>query len=229
MGGSRARQQAAQGRLKIADGLVRWGWYVLSWPVGVAFKLHAVAILRTSRVSTGGPGADYHGPAIYVNWHRYLPFLVMHHGQHRRWLMVSPAPYMDTIARYSRWAGLRVVRGASGDKGRAALDELLHQLRRGESVFLAVDGPAGPALKVKRGCVDLARAAGVPVIPVAYASRRGRHNPKRWDGWLMIKAFDTIAVTYGVPVFIEAGEGDAEAIARVEAGLIAVSGRLAGD
>jgi len=208
--------------LKITERLGRWGWYLLSWPVGLAFKLHSVAILRTSRVSIAGPGAAHRGPAIYVNWHRYLPFLVMHHGQHRRWLMVSPAPYMDTIARYGRWAGLRVVRGASGDQGRAALEELLRQLQLGESVFLAVDGPAGPAFKVKRGCVDLARAAQAPVIPVAYTSRRGRHNPKRWDRWLMIKPFDTIAVTYGEPVFIDAAEAPAGSTARVEAALRAL-------
>lgn len=105
----------------------------------------------------------------------------MHHGQHRRWLMISPAPYMDAIAAYSRLAGLRVVRGASGDKGRAALAALADRLLHGESVFLAVDGPAGPPLKVKRGCIDLARATGAPIIPVAYTSRRGKHNLKRWD------------------------------------------------
>lgn len=209
--------------------IARWAWRLAAWPAGVALKLHAALILGTARVSIVGPGAAYAGPAVYVNWHRYLPFLVMHHGQYRRWLMISPAPYMDTIAAYGTLAGLRVVRGASGDQGRAALAELLDHLREGESAFLAVDGPAGPAFRVKRGCVELARAAGVPIIPVAYTSRRGRHHPRRWDHWLMIKMFDTIVVAYGAPLCIGGEESDAEASARVAAGLGAVSEKLPGD
>jgi len=192
-------------------------------------KLHAVVILRTSRISIAGPGAAYAGPAIYVNWHRYLPFLVMHHGGYHRWLMISPAPYMDSIAAYSRLVGLRVVRGASGDQGRAALAALMVRLRAGESVFLAVDGPAGPPFQAKRGCIELARSLGAPIIPVAYTSRRGRHHPKRWDRWLMIRPFDTIVVTYGEPIFISGSESDAEATRRVARGLHAISAGLPED
>jgi lysophospholipid acyltransferase (LPLAT)-like uncharacterized protein len=198
--------------------ILDFAWRLAAWPAGLVLKLHAELILRTSRVSLRGPGAGYAGPAVYVNWHRYLPFLIMHHGQFRRWLMVSPAAYMDTIAVYSRLAGLRVVRGASGDRGRVALQDLLQHLRQGESVFLAVDGPAGPPFKVKRGCEQLARAAGVPVIPVAYTSRRGKHHPKRWDHWLSVRPFDAIEVTYGEPLFL-GEESEAEAVARVAAAL----------
>ncbi len=201
-------------------------WRLAAWPAAIVLKIHAELIRRTSRISLDGPGTGYGGPAVYVNWHRYLPFLVPHHGQFHRWLMVSPAAYMDSIAEYSHLVGLRVVRGASGVGGRAALEVLRKRLEQGESVFLAVDGPAGPAFKVKRGCVDLARAAGVPVIPVAYTSGRGQHDPKRWDHWLRVRLFDTIRVTYGEPVFLAAGESDAEATARVASALHGLSAHL---
>jgi len=201
-----------------------WVWRVAAWPVGVVLKLHADVILRSSRTSIAGAGANYSDPAIYVNWHRY-PFLVIYHGQHHRWLMISPAPYMDSIAAYSRLAGLRVVRGASGDQGRTALAELTERLRAGDSVVLAVDGPAGPALRVKRGCIDLARVTGAPIIPVAYSSRRGKYDARRWDHWLMPEAFDTIVVTYGEPIWL-VGESDAEAATRVEGGLAAICPKI---
>jgi lysophospholipid acyltransferase (LPLAT)-like uncharacterized protein len=140
--------------------------------------------------------------------------------------MVSPAPYLEPVARWCELLGLRVVRGTSGEKGREALAELLGHLRRGESAFLAVDGPAGPPFKVKRGCVDLARAAGVPIIPVAYRCKRGKYHAKRWDHWLAVKAFDEIVVTYGKPILIGGEEGEFDAIRRVEEGLREVSGAL---
>ena len=48
------------------------------------------------------------------------------------------------------------------------VEDLPRPLRRGESAVLAVDGPAVPPFRVKRGCVELARSAAVPIIPVAY-------------------------------------------------------------
>lgn len=45
----------------------------------------------------------------------------------------------------------------------------------------------------------------------------------------MIKPFDTIAVTYGEPVFLDADEPEAAAVARIESALAAVSASLPGD
>ncbi len=175
-------------------------WALTARPIGLAFAAASRLVLRTSAVSVGGPGAVHDGPAVYVNWHRHLPFLIVHHGQSRRWMMVSGAPYMGSIARWCELSGLRVVRGATGERGREALAACEAVLRRGESVVLAVDGPAGPPFVVKPGCVDLARAAAVPIIPVAYRSRRGHTVHARWDRMLLVSPFDAITVEYGEPL-----------------------------
>jgi lysophospholipid acyltransferase (LPLAT)-like uncharacterized protein len=176
----------------------------------------------TSRVTVLGEGAGYSGPALYVNWHRYLPYLVIHHGLHRRWLMVSRDAYMAPIVLWNRLHGVRIIRGGSGGGGQQAMQRMVEKLRGGASAFLAVDGPAGPALRVKRGCVEMARAAKVPVIPVGYACRRGRFNARRWDHWLLMRPFDTICVTYGKPLHFDAAESLEEALSRVWKGLEAV-------
>lgn len=220
--------ESAQARLRhfkhSADWL--WFWRLIAPPAGFCLGMYSNLKLRTVRVSVGGPGAGYSGPAVYVNWHRHLPFLGAHHGLHRRWLMVSPAPYLEPVARWCRGLGLRVVRGTSGERGREALAELLLHLRQGESVFLAVDGPAGPPFQVKRGCVDLARAAAVPLIPVAYRAARGRAHPNRWDGWLEFSWFDRITVRYGEPIGLVAGESGADALRRVAEGLRRVTSEV---
>jgi lysophospholipid acyltransferase (LPLAT)-like uncharacterized protein len=200
----------------------RWAFpllWLLSWPVAAYLYAWFLLVRWTSRISVEGPGADYSGAAVYVNWHCHLPWLCVHHGARRRWLMVSPAPYILPIARWCEWCGLRLVQGASGNQGREAAAQLDACLRRGESVFIAVDGPAGPIFKVKRGCIDIARTAGVPIIPVGYSVLRGKPNHKRWDQQLMPALFNDIRVRLGPPLFIDPSEEIGSATERVEAAL----------
>jgi len=194
-------------------------WALAAWPLALSLRLLTGVAEWTSRIKVEGPGAGYAGPALYVNWHRYLPYLGIHHGKARRWLMVSRDAYMAPIVRWNQLHGVRIIRGGSGDGGQAALGQMVERLQAGESAFLAVDGPAGPALRVKRGCVEAACAARVPLIPVGYSCRRGRFNARRWDNWLLMQPFDSIRVVYGTPLFFDAEEALPVALERVASGL----------
>ena len=196
-----------------------WLWKILGPPIAVFLLARSNFQLHTSTISVSGPGANYQGPAVYINWHQHLPFLCVHHGQHRRWLLMSSAPYMEPIACWCTWMGVTVVRGAPGERSRELLHKLAEPLRAGASVFLAVDGPAGPGFQVKPGCVKLARAAQVPIIPVAYRSSRGKVNEKRWDRMHTVRAFDDIDLRYGEQLFIRGSESDEAARVRVQKAL----------
>ncbi len=211
--------------LESARGHGRWPglWVLAAWPLALLLRLFTEVVERTSRVSVEGEGASYPGAALYVNWHRYLPYLGIHHGKARRWLMVSRDAYLAPIVRWNQLHGVRVIRGGSGDGGQEALVEMVERLKAGDSAFLAVDGPAGPPLRVKRGCVEMARAARVPVIPVGYRCHRGRFSARRWDHWLLMRPFDTIAVVYGAPLFFDQEESLPRAQERVAEGLAEVS------
>jgi lysophospholipid acyltransferase (LPLAT)-like uncharacterized protein len=196
-----------------------WFWRMISPAVAAFMFVDAKLTLLTSTVTLEGPGASYSGPAVYVNWHRYVPFMCIHYGQRRLWLLMSSAPYLEPVAMWCRWIGLTVVRSSPGERSRESLGHLIAALKNGESVALAADGPAGPAFQVKPGCVDLARAAGVPTIPVACRSRKGKSNPKRWDQLYDVSKFDRIEVWYGSPIFLNPSEPDAAALERVQHGL----------
>lgn len=196
-----------------------WFWRMLSPPVAAYMFVNARLTLRTSVVTCVGPGSNYPDAAVYVNWHRYVPFLCVHHAEHRRWLLMSSAPYLEPIALWCRWMGLTVVRSAPGERSRESLVHLIEALKCGNSVALAADGPAGPACQVKPGCIDLARAAGVPIIPVAYRSKKGKSNQKRWDKLYSVRKFDEIEVWYGTPIVLESAEPDAIAIEKVQKAL----------
>ena len=137
-------------------------------------------------------------------------------------MMVSQATRMAPIAAWCTGVGLKLVRGASGAGGRAALGVLAEALRRGESVVLAVDGPAGPPFRVKPGCLELARDVGVPLIPVGYHSRWGRAVPGRWDHSLLVTPFDRVVFEFGAPIDPRGGGSDAALLARVGAALNAL-------
>lgn len=200
-----------------------WLWRILSPGIAAYMFVSAKLTAGTSVVTLHGPGAGYSGAAVYVNWHKYVPFLCIHHGQHRRWLLMSSAPYLGGVARWCGWIGLTVVRGAPGERSRESLVHLIDALKGGNSVVLAADGPAGPPFRVKPGCIDLARSAGVPIIPVAYRSRKGKSNLKRWDQFYTIGMFDRIEVWYGAPIILDCSESDAAALAHVQKALEALS------
>lgn len=196
-----------------------WFWRAITPAVASYMWVNAKLTLRTSSVSVHGPGANYGGTAVYVNWHKYVPFLCVHHGQHRRWLLMSGAPYLEPVAAWCRWMGLTVVRGFPGQRSRELLGHLFEALKAGNSVVLAADGPAGPGFVAKPGCVELARVAGVPIIPVACRSGKGKSSEKRWDHLYTVSKFDRIEVRYGEPLFVSLAETEHDALARVQRGL----------
>ena len=178
--------------------LSRLLWALAEWPIGLAWYGYAWLVRSTSAVIVTGAPPDQ--PAIFVNWHRYQPFLIAHHGEHGRWMLVSPAPPLASVARFCRLCGLSLVRGASGDRGKRALEELTQVVAAGGSVTIAVDGPAGPVFQAKRGCADLASRTGAPIVPVDYRCRRGFTVGWRWDKMLLPVPFDSIVVRYGSPI-----------------------------
>jgi lysophospholipid acyltransferase (LPLAT)-like uncharacterized protein len=196
-----------------------WFWRIISPAVAIFMCVDAKLTLLTSTHTLQDTGATCPGPAVYVNWHKYVPFLCIHYGQRRFWLLMSSAPYLEPVAMWCRWMGLTVVRSSPGERSRESLGHLIAALKTGKSVALAADGPAGPAFQAKSGCVELARAAGVPIIPLACRSRKGRSNLKRWDQLYDVGKFDQIEVTYGSPIFIDPSEPDFEALQRVQLGL----------
>jgi lysophospholipid acyltransferase (LPLAT)-like uncharacterized protein len=201
------------------DPRLLWLWRTLSPPVAAYMYVNAKLTLKTSVVTLRGSGANYSGAAVYVNWHKYVPFLCVHHGEYRRWLLMSSAPYLEPIALWCRWLGLTVVRGAPGERSRESLRRLIEALQNGNSVALAADGPAGPAFRAKPGCIELARAVGVPIIPVAYRSRKGKSNLQRWDQLYDARKFDRIEVLYGTPIFLNPSHAESASLELVQRGL----------
>ena len=72
----------------------------------------------------------------------------------------------------------------------------LMALREGGRPALAVDGPRGPAGKVKRGAEHLAVAEGLPVVFGRVRAKGWRAGS--WDRFLVPWPFARVEIEYGV-------------------------------
>jgi lysophospholipid acyltransferase (LPLAT)-like uncharacterized protein len=83
--------------------------------------------------------------------------------------------------------GIEVVYGSSTRGWVRGLRGLLEAHRRGKDLAVVPDGPRGPRCRAKSGAVQLARATGAPIYPIAFGASRGYVLKRSWD-WLLIPA-----------------------------------------
>jgi lysophospholipid acyltransferase (LPLAT)-like uncharacterized protein len=195
-------------------------WNRLEVPLGAALDVLSRGVLACASIEEVHEAATP-APAIFVNWHRHLPLLVVHHGHRGRWMLMSAAPRMAPIARWATRSGLRLVRGASGERGQEAVGALAERLREGESIVLAVDGPHGPVFRARPGCIELARRTGAAIVPVGYEVSPDRTVRSRWDCMSMVLPRSRVTLRYGAPIRVT-GEPDELQLQRVSDALDAL-------
>jgi len=77
----------------------------------------------------------------------------------------------ELLARFGKALGYNVVRGSTTYKAVEGALQIVHAAKSGQCPTLAVDGPKGPAFKVKPGVIRIAEITGLPIIPFTCMSR----------------------------------------------------------
>jgi lysophospholipid acyltransferase (LPLAT)-like uncharacterized protein len=170
----------------------------------------AIRLLALSyRFRVVGPpprGGGEHGGYVLAIWHQNLFAGILAQNGRRHTVMISRSRDGDAVAYLCRRLGHHVVRGSSKkgsrDKGgKLAKDEMIEVLRSGMPGAITVDGPSGPVHEVKPGIVEMARLAGVPIVPyLAIPQRYWRFNS--WDAFRLPKPFTRIDIHYGEPIAV---------------------------
>lgn len=153
--------------------------------------------------------AMFAAPAfIGAVWHsRLAPIAKLRPRGRRAVALISENRDGDLIARVIQNTGAESVRGSSrnADKpeldkgGREAAAGLVDALGAGAIVVVTPDGPRGPRMRAKAGVAVVAAAAQVPVLPVAYATRRGKEF-RSWDRFRLPVPFDRGVWVFGAPI-----------------------------
>ena len=113
------------------------------------------------------------------------------------------------------------ITGSTSAGGTGALRALLTTLKAGHCAGITPDGPRGPRMRASDGIVNVARMAGVAIVPLAYSARRSIVL-NSWDRFVIALPFTGGVFVWGEPVEIPR---DADPIA-VEAARVLVEDRL---
>jgi lysophospholipid acyltransferase (LPLAT)-like uncharacterized protein len=106
---------------------------------------------------------------ILAFWHAQqlmIPIGYRGTGSH---VLISQHGDGEIIARIIARFGHEAVRGSSTRGGAGALRALIKLGRSGRDVVVTPDGPKGPRHVVKLGVIQLAKATGLPIVPLAFA------------------------------------------------------------
>ncbi len=115
--------------------------------------------------------------------------------------MISRSTDGDLVALSGGRVGINSVRGSSKRGGVSAALELIDKVKSGCSAAFAVDGPRGPVGVVKKGCVQVAKSGGVPIIPMAWQTKsKFILKLPTWDKLLIPLVFVKAVALYGSPI-----------------------------
>jgi lysophospholipid acyltransferase (LPLAT)-like uncharacterized protein len=141
---------------------------------------------------------------IFALWHaRMLPLIYAYRGLGVV-ALVSRSRDGELITGVMERVGFVVARGSSSKGGQEGFNELVRFAEQGRSLTMTPDGPRGPRELLKPGLVLLASRTGLPVIPVASASRQA-WVLRSWDGFRVPRPFARVWIGYGHPVNVPAG------------------------
>jgi lysophospholipid acyltransferase (LPLAT)-like uncharacterized protein len=141
---------------------------------------------------------------ICAFWHgRLLMMPLAWHGLASFHMLISAHRDGRIIAGAMNYFGIGTIAGSTRRGGSSALRTILKQLREGGCVGITPDGPRGPAMTVSIGTVNIARLAGVPIVPVTYATSR-RCVLATWDRFHLALPFGRGVYLFGEPVEVAA-------------------------
>jgi len=110
--------------------------------------------------------------------------------------MISQSQDGELIAGIFKKCGWFPVRGSSSRGGGQALKMMIEKLKETGLAAHIVDGPRGPAGKVKDGVIRLAQATGAVIVPFYISADRAWYF-NSWDRFLVPKPFARATLSFG--------------------------------
>ncbi|HEY7532057.1 MAG TPA: lysophospholipid acyltransferase family protein [Nitrospiraceae bacterium] len=125
---------------------------------------------------------------IIAFWHsQQLMMPLAYRGQEAH-ILISQHRDGELISQIVARFGLQSVRGSSTRGGVTALRELIRLGRSGVDLVVTPDGPKGPRHVAKLGAVQLAKATGMPIIPLAFGCSKKNSSRVGINSWFPIRS-----------------------------------------
>ena len=131
-------------------------------------------------------------------------------------ILISHHPDGKLIARTVNLIGIGTLTGSTSHGGTEGLRAMIRLLHQGECISITPDGPRGPRMRASAGVVQVAKLAGVPILPATCAAASCRVL-ESWDRLVVPLPFGRRIVAWGQPIEIDRdADDDAVEAARTE-------------
>ncbi len=151
----------------------------------------------------------------YAFWHNrqiVLPLLRRNDCIH---CLISSSRDGEYIARVAKLFNKEAIRGSTTRGGFEAMKQMMRILRRRGIVAITPDGPLGPPHEVQPGIIQMSRAIGSPIVPLAFGANRKKVFAS-WDRFNLPYPFSRIVLIFGRPLYVQALESDKTACQRLK-------------
>jgi hypothetical protein len=167
-----------------------------------------IRLLRlTWRVRLVGPEPVFGTrPLVVCFWHGRQVGLFAHYRPRQVAVLSSLSRDGTLQARILKILGFEVLRGSSSRGGVVGLKGLVDSLKNGCDAAFAVDGPRGPAFKVKPGAVLAAEQTNGIIIPMTTRASKYWTFKKAWDDYRLPKPFAKVEVARADPIYVDSGD-----------------------
>lgn len=148
------------------------------------------------------------GNYLLAIWHQNLFQGILAQTGRKHVVIVSRSKDAEPVAYTCHNLGHVVARGSSRSKtgvdkgGRVAMEEMIDLLKSGLPGAVTVDGPKGPAKKVKPGIIVMAKKSGIPIVPYSPIARN-YWEFNSWDKFRLPQPFSVIDIYYGDPIMVD--------------------------
>jgi lysophospholipid acyltransferase (LPLAT)-like uncharacterized protein len=171
---------------------------------------------------------------ILAIWHQNLLAGILAQTGKKHIVIISKSKDGDPVAYACARLGHEIVRGSSrkgevNKGGHEAKEGMIEQLRLGFPGAITVDGPKGPAFKVKPGIINMARSAHTMIVPYTL-SFSAYWQFKSWDSFRLPKPFSKILISYGAPLnVLDVGEDFNDQLLKLETALLEQTKKVDGE
>ncbi|MFP6676725.1 MAG: lysophospholipid acyltransferase family protein [Pirellulaceae bacterium] len=144
---------------------------------------------------------EFQGPAIFLFWHEYIPFLFYLRGNCNIAMLLSRHQDAEWLSRAARHMGFSTVRGSSSRGGTRALRELTERTRGQTNLAITPDGPRGPRRRLAPGAIYLSSKLGIPLVAIGLGYD-APHRMPTWDRFAVPRVGSRARVIVSPPVQI---------------------------
>jgi lysophospholipid acyltransferase (LPLAT)-like uncharacterized protein len=120
---------------------------------------------------------------IIAFWHERQLMMPLTYRGVQAHILISQHKDGEIIARIVERFGFKAIRGSSTRGGVEALREMIRVGRSGVDLVVTPDGPKGPAQVAKMGVIQLARASGLPIVPLTFGCSKKNTSRAGIDSW----------------------------------------------